>query len=498
MTVVVALDAGTTGVRAIAFDRSGRVVGSSYREFPQYFPAPGRVEHDADEIWQAMQSVMTDLSSLLLERDEDVAALGITNQRETVVAWSRSSGRPLQRALVWQDRRTADRCEDLDAAGLLPLIRSTTGLVLDPYFSATKLQWLLTEGGVDDSPETALGTIDSWLLWNLTGGRVHATEPSNASRTMLFDLHTGAWSDELTGIFGVGTHLLPEILPSSGVFGVTSADCPLGGGIPITGVAGDQQASLFGQCCHEPGAAKNTYGTGSFVLMNVGPVCPEPADGLLTTVAWTLPGPGGPNTTYAYEGAIFVTGAAVQWLRDGLGLITESAEVTELAASVHDSGGVVVVPAFTGLGSPWWDPHARGAVFGLTRGSGRAHLARATLEAMAFQTRDVVDRMSASCGLRLQSLRVDGGAATDLVLRLQADQLDVPVLRPAVTDTTALGAAFLAGLAVGFWESIDELATTWQLDARFDPGEDRAGPDADHRRWRNAVDRVCTGGEPPE
>lgn len=488
MAVVIALDAGTTGVRAFAVDGSGRAVGYRYREFTQHFPQPGWVEHDAMEIWHAIVGTTAELISSL---QEPVAAIGITDQRETVVAWDRRTGLPRHRAIVWQDRRTAARCDELAAAGHLPLVRSTTGLVLDPYFSASKIEWLLSEGGVEADENLAIGTIDSWLLWNLTGGRVHATEPSNAARTMLFDIGTLAWSDELCDLFGVPRHVLPEVLPSSGRFGVTDASSGLPAGIPISGIAGDQQAALFGQACFEPGATKNTYGTGSFVLMNVGGTCPEPAEGLLTTVAWSIPdGTGGTRTDYAFEGAIFSTGSAIQWLRDGLGIIASAQEAGPLAASVPDTDDVFFVPAFTGLGSPWWDPYARGTLVGLTRGTTKAHVVRAVVESMALQTRDVVDAMCQHSGRAVAGLRADGGAAVmDLLLQIQADQLGVPVRRPRVQETTALGAAYLAGLAEGVWSSTDDIEANWALDAEFTPTTDRIDADALHARWLEAVGR---------
>ena len=490
MGVVLALDAGTTGVRVIAFDVTGLPVASSYREFPQYFPKPGWVEHDADEIWDAVGIVMSEVARTLRELDLSVVAIGITDQRETIVAWDRTTGRPLHRAIVWQDRRTADLCDDLRGQGALDLVRSATGLVLDPYFSGTKLHWLFTEGGVTPTSSVAVGTIDTWLLWKLTDGGVHATDTTNASRTMLFDIRSVAWSSELCDLLQVPAHVLPDVKPSSGRFGTTTGSCPFGAGIPISGIAGDQQASLFGQACFAPGTAKNTYGTGSFVLMNVGTTCPAPVDGLLTTIAWSLPRPDGTTeTTYAYEGAIFATGAAVQWLRDGLGVIDSSGDVTALAESVADSDGVMIVPAFTGLGSPWWDPHARGTILGITRGTTAAHLARATLDAMAFQTRDVIEAMSSAAGFRLESLRADGGAASDFVLQLQADQIGVPVSRPMVPETTALGAAYLAGLAEGFWGSLDDIASNWALDRTFSPTGDPTPVASDHERWIRAVER---------
>ena len=485
MAVVMAIDAGTTGVRALAVDQTGSIIGWRYREFTQHFPRPGWVEHDASEIWEAVAAVMAEL----VDEVGRPETIGITNQRETVVAWSRATGEPRHRAIVWQDRRTAARCDALRDAGALPLVRDTTGLVLDPYFSGTKVEWLLTEGGVTDDDDLAIGTIDTWLLWRLTGGTVHATEPSNASRTMLFDIRRGAWSAELCDLLGVPTHALPDVLPSSGRFGTVSApELPALTGLPISGVAGDQQAALFGQACFDIGMTKNTYGTGSFVLMNVGDVCPPPVEGLLTTVAWQL-APGGP-LTYAYEGAIFVTGAAIQWLRDGLGLIKEAAEIGPLAATIDDAEGVVLVPAFAGLGSPYWDPYARGTLVGITRGTGRAHLARAVVEAMAYQTRDVVATMSEASGHPIRGLRADGGAAVmDLLLQLQADQLQVPVARPVVQETTALGAAYLAGLAEGVWGSLDELAQHWQLDLEVTPSVAAGTADMKYAQWVRAVER---------
>ena len=479
MGVVVAIDAGTTGVRAFAVDEQGQPVGWSYREFPQHFPQPGWVEHDADDIWRAVQATLAELTAKL---DEPIAAIGITDQRETVVVWDKRTGRPLHRAIVWQDRRTAARCDALRDAGHLDLVRSTTGLVLDPYFSGTKLEWLFTEGGLDArNPDLAFGTVDSWVLWNLTGGAVHATDPSNASRTLLYDITKLQWSDELCDLLGVPAACLPEVRPSSGRFGVTAE------GIPVSGIAGDQQSALFGQACFATGMTKNTYGTGSFVLMNVGPDCPPPCEGLLTTVGWVL---ADGTTAYALEGAIFVTGAAIQWLRDGLGLITEAAEIGPLAATVTDTEGVYLVPAFTGLGSPYWDPYARGTLLGLTRGAGRAHLARAIVEAMAYQTRDVVEAMCRASGRDVAVLRADGGASVmDLLLQLQADQLQVPVARPQVQETTALGAAYLAGLAEGVWSSLDEIGAQWALDVQFEPKASAGAANAKYAGWQRAVER---------
>ncbi len=487
MTVVLAIDAGTTSVRTIAFDESAKIVAAAQREFPQHFPQPGHVEHDAGEIWDAVQATLGEVTDQL---NAAPAAIGLTNQRETVVAWSRKHGRALHRAIVWQDRRTAKRCAQLQSDGLLPLVREKTGLVLDPYFSASKFEWLLTEGGVATGPDLALGTVDSWILWNLTGGEVHATDATNAGRTMLFDIDEMQWHSELCSVFGVPQDSLPQVLASSASFGVTSSEAACGAGVPITGIAGDQHAALFGQAAFTPGDAKNTYGTGSFVLMNVGSELPVAIDGLLSTIAWVLDTPEGPQKTYALEGAIFVTGAAIQWLRDGLGIISEAAEIEELAQQCSTTGGVYLVPAFAGLGSPHWDPYARGAIFGLTRGSGRAELARAAIEAMAYQTRDVVEAMTAAAATSIRSLRVDGGASVMAsLLQLQADQLGVPVQRPKLTEATAVGAAYLAGLAVGVWPSTQDIAAKWQLDFEALPDASTDLDDAGYRGWKSAVER---------
>ena len=479
MGVVVAVDAGTTGARALAVDELGRPVAWEYREFPQHFPRPGWVEHDPVEIWEAVEGTLAALRG----RVGAVVAIGITNQRETTVVWDRRSGRPLAPAIVWQDRRTAGRCEELRDAGALPLVRRATGLVLDPYFSGTKLEWLLGPGGVEPGPDLAFGTVDAWLIWNLTAGAVHATDPSNASRTMLYDITSLRWSTELCALLGVPMACLPEVRPSDGGFG-TVASGPFAG-VPIGGVAGDQQAALYGQACTTPGMTKCTYGTGSFVLMHVGAACPPPVDGLLTSVGWQLTDG---DLSYVLEGAVFVAGAAVQWLRDGLGLIGAAADIGPLAETVPDSGGVVLVPAFTGLGSPWWDPHARGTVLGLTRGSGRAQFARAVVESMAYQTRDVVDAMARAAGRPVRALRADGGASVmDLLLQLVANQLGVPVERPTVLESTAMGAAYLAGRAAGLWAATDGL---WALDRSFTPGADRAATDAAYAEWQRAVERA--------
>jgi len=483
---VIAIDAGTTGVRSRAVFSNDSPTVASYREFTQHYPQPGWVEHDAAEIWEA---VVATLNEVIAEVGTDeVAAIGITNQRETVVAWDRTSGATHGNAIVWQDRRTAQVCDDLEAAGHLPLVRERTGLVLDPYFSGTKFAWMLENRDIIVDDELALGTIDSWLIWNLTGGEVFATDVTNASRTMLCDIRTREWDADLCELVGVPVANLPDIVPSSGRIGLTSSKCGVAAaGIPISGVAGDQQAALFGQACVEPGMAKNTYGTGSFVLLNVGETCPEPTEGMLTTIAWTL---ADGTTHYALEGAIFVTGAAIQWLRDGLGIIEDAAETGPLAESIADTGGVYVVPAFAGLGSPYWDPYARGTIVGITRGTGRAELARATVESMAYQVRDVIDAMVEASGTQIVDLRVDGGAAVmDLLCQMQADQLGVNVQRPVDQETTALGAAFLAGLAEGVWASTDDIAGAWSLDAQFAPDPDRTAADALHADWLRAVDR---------
>lgn len=489
MDVVLAIDAGTTGVRTLAIGPDARPVALAYREFTQHFPRPGWVEHDADEILTAVRATLADVQRTVGDAGHTVAALGITDQRETVVAWDRRTGRPRHRAIVWQDRRTAAVCDRLRADGLEPYVRERTGLLLDPYFSATKLGWLVAEGGVTVDDDLLVGTIDTWLTWHLTGGPeggVHATEPSNASRTLLYDLHTRTWSDDLCDRFGVPRAALPALSPSSGRFGVTVPAAAAGLAAPLSGIAGDQQASLFGQACTEPGMTKNTYGTGSFVLMNIGDTPPPAADGVLTTVAWQI----GDVVTYALEGAVFVTGAALQWLRDGLGVIADAAEAGPLAASVASTDGVVFVPALTGLGAPTWDPYARGTIVGITRGTTRAHLVRAAVEAMAWQTRDVVDAMTAATGRAVTALRVDGGAsAMDLLCGFQADVLGVEVRRSAVRETTALGAAFLAGIAEGVWDGPADVAAHWHDDGRFTPTADPADVAAGLTRWRRAVER---------
>jgi len=488
---ILAIDAGTTGVRGFVVDAEGRILGSGYREFAQHFPRPGWVEHDADEIWEATLAACAEALRTSETGPTDVTCIGITNQRETTLLYERTTLRPVHRAIVWQDRRTADACDALRAAGHEPFIRARTGLVLDAYFSATKAAWLLdhipSARERADRGELALATIDTWLVARLTAGAEHVTEPSNASRTMLYDLEAGDFSDELCALLDVPGSLLPEIRDSSGHFGVTDPDAFLGITAPITGIAGDQQSALFGQGAWSPGTSKNTYGTGSFLHFNTGSGPVRSEAGLLTSVGWRLGG----QDTYVLEGAIFVTGASIQWLRDQLGVIEHAADTEAMAAELPAGNeGVYLVPAFAGLGAPHWDPHARGLLIGLTRGTDRRHLARAAIEAMAYQTVDVVAAMSSEAGIELSELRVDGGAAAnDLLCRFQADMLGVPVVRPRMTETTVLGAAFLAGLGAGVWSSLDELADVWQLDRRFEP---RMGADERGRLltgWREAVRR---------
>lgn len=486
---VLALDQGTTSSRAILFDRLGRPVAGAQKEFRQIYPRPGWVEHDPEEIWATQLQVAREAIAKAGAQPEDIETIGLTNQRETTVVWDRRTGFPLANAIVWQCRRTAPLCDGLKAAGLSETVQAKTGLVIDAYFSGTKLRWLLDNvpglAAKAAAGEVAFGTIDSWLIWNLTGGRVHATDFSNASRTMLFNLNTLGWDAELTRTLGVPESVLPEVKPSSGLFGHTDPTI-LGAAIPITGDAGDQQAALFGQACFGAGLAKNTYGTGCFMLMNTGESPVRSSRGLLTTVAWGLGG----RVTYALEGSVFVTGAAVQWLRDGLGIIRSAAETETLAASVPDTGGVYLVPAFVGLGAPYWDAYARGTVVGLTRGTSRAHLVRATLEAIAYQTRDLLEAMTADSGVRLARLKADGGAVVNnFLMQFQADILGVPVDRPVVNETTALGAAYLAGLATGFWAGPDELAGLWASDRVFSPAMDEGARTARYEGWRRAVTR---------
>ena len=488
---VLALDQGTTSSRAIVFGTDGRPVASSQHEFPQGFPSPGHVTHDPEAIWESQLLAGREAIEAAGISAGELAAIGITNQRETVVVWERATGRPVADAIVWQSRITAPACERLRAAGHEARFRDRTGLPLDAYFSGPKIAHILdAEPGLRvraERGELAAGTIDAFLLWRLTGGRVHATDVSNASRTLLFDIHRLAWDPELCDLTGVPLAVLPEVRSTSEVVGSTEPGL-LGASVPIAAMAGDQQAALFGQACLVPGEAKTTYGTGAFLLRQTGAAPVASANGLLTTVAWRI---GDGPAAYALEGSVFVAGAAVQWLRDGLRAVERSADVEALAASVADSGGIYLVPAFTGLGAPYWDPDARGALLGLTRGTGLGHIARATIEAIAYQVTDLLDAMTADAGTRLEVLRVDGGAAgNDALLQTQADLLGLPVERPVVTETTALGAALLAGLAVGLWSSPAEAAATWTLDRRFEP---RLGPDERARRlrgWHRAVERV--------
>ncbi|HUG91678.1 MAG TPA: glycerol kinase GlpK [Planctomycetaceae bacterium] len=488
---ILALDQGTTSSRAILFGHDGTPVATAQQEFDQLFPAPGHVEHNPEAIWSSQRDVALQALQTAGASAEDVAAVGITNQRETTVVWERDTGRPVANAIVWQSRLTAPICERLKADGHEPTFRDKTGLVVDAYFSGTKVKHLLdTVGGLRaraERGEVLFGTIDSFLIWRLTGGRRHITDISNASRTLLFNIHTLDWDDELLAILGVPRAMLPEVRPSSEVYGETDAGL-FGRPLPIAGCAGDQQAATFGQACFEPGTAKNTYGTGCFLLMNTGESPVASQHGLLTTVGWKL-GEGG-KVTYCLEGAIFVAGAVVQWLRDGLKIINRAAESEELAASVPDTAGVYFVPAFVGLGAPYWDPDARGTIVGLTRGTTRAHVVRAALEAMVFQTRDVLEAMQQDSDIQLAALKVDGGATpNNLLMQLQADLLGVPVQRPKVQETTALGAAYLAGLAVGFWKDTADVAHHWALDREFTPAADPSACDRRYARWKEAVKR---------
>ena len=493
MDYILSIDQGTTSSRAVVFDRGGQVLAMSQREFTQYFPRPGWVEHDPQEIWQTQLAVICDALARAGVTASRVRALGITNQRETTVLWDRHTGEPVAPAIVWQDRRTAGFCDALRAAGHGPRIATKTGLVLDAYFSGTKLAWLLDHvpgaRSRAERGELAFGTVDSWLMWQLTGGRVHATEPSNASRTLLFNLQTGTWDEEMLALLNIPSGVLPQILPSCGLIAETDAQL-LGASVPIAGWAGDQQAALFGQACFAPGMAKNTYGTGCFMLMNTGDQAVTSGHQLLATVAWQGPGAAQRPMAYALEGSVFMAGATVQWLRDGLQIIDSAAQVEALASSVPDTGDVFLVPAFAGLGSPDWDGQARGTLIGMTRGTGRAHIARAALEAIALQTADVFQAMSADSGLALSELRVDGGASqNDLLLQIQANVLGVPVVRSRVRETTALGAAYLAGLATGYWSGAEELSAQWQEEMRFSPQWSEEQRKSHGARWREAVAR---------
>ena len=490
MKVILALDQGTTSSRAIVINHDGEIVAIAQKEFRQIFPQPGWVEHDPEEIWSSQISVAHEALAKARVSAQDVAAIGIANQRETTILWERATGRPVANAIVWQDRRTAAKCDELRARGHADSIQKKTGLVLDAYFSATKLAWLL-ECVPDcrrraEAGELAFGTVDTWLAWKLSGGVLHITDASNAARTMLFNIERGDWDDELLRLFDIPRALLPAVKASSAIYGATSADT-FTTPIPIAGIAGDQQAAFFGQMCRTPGMAKNTYGTGCFMLLNTGQKPVVSRQKLLTTIAWNMGG----KLSYALEGSVFVAGAIVQWLRDGLGIIRASAEIEALAASVPDNGGVYLVPALTGLGAPHWDQHARGAILGLTRGSTAAHLARAALEGIAHQVADVLDAMQNDAMLNLTELRVDGGASqNNLLMQFQADLLDVPVIRPRITETTALGSAYFAGLAVGFWRDVEEIAGQWQPERVFEPrfsGQTRG----EHRQcWRDALGRT--------
>ena len=486
---VLALDQGTSGSTVLVVDPEGQIRGRGYAELPQHYPRPGWVEHDPEQIWRTTVEAIGQALGAARISPAEVVAIGITNQRETTILWERRSGRPIHNAIVWQCRRTADACDRLKAEGVEAEVRRKTGLVVDAYFSGTKIAWLLdhVEGARAraERGEIAFGTVDSWLLWRLTGGAVHATDPSNASRTLCFDIRALRWDEGLAKMLGVPMQVFPELRPSAGVFGETAAGGPLPAGIPVAGIAGDQQAALFGQACLEPGMAKNTYGTGCFLLLNTGERLVTSDRGLLTTVAWQVGG----RTIYALEGSVFIAGAAVQWLRDGLGIIARAGETQALAESVADTGGVYLVPAFVGLGAPYWDPYARGTIVGLTRGTTRAHLARAALEAIAYQSRDVLDTMAQDSGVPIRTLRVDGGAAAnDFLCQFQADMLGVEVLRPSITETTGLGAAGLAGLGAGLWQA-EELAGRWRLERRFTPVLAPSDREARYDGWRRAVER---------
>ena len=487
MSYILALDQGTTSSRAIVFDAEGSIVGMAQQEFPQIYPQPGWVEHDPVAIWDSQLSVAREVLQNCGLLSQDIKAIGITNQRETTIAWDRDTGHPVHNAIVWQDRRTAGQCDQLRADGQAELFQSRTGLVLDPYFSGTKIKWILdhVQGARDlaAAGRLCIGTVDTWLIWKLTNGRQYCTDVSNASRTLLYNMHALDWDDELCTLLNVLPEILPDVVPSSGVIGETTL---LGTPIPISGVAGDQQAALFGQVCTRPGMVKNTYGTGCFLLMNTGTSAIPSTNRLLTTIAWKLNN----ETQYALEGSVFVGGAVVQWLRDQLGLIASSSDVEALASQVPDNGGVTIVPAFTGLGAPHWDPYARGTIVGLTRGSNAAHIARAALESIAYQSADVIRAMEADAGVGLKEVRVDGGAtANNLLMQFQADILGVPVVRPVVRETTALGAAYLAGIAVGQWTGFDDLSQLWQTEHIFEPRKSRSDASALMDSWASAVER---------
>ncbi len=487
---ILALDQGTTSSRAILFNQQGRIVGVAQQEFPQIYPKPGWVEHDPEVIWNAQMAVAR---SVLAEKQVsagDIEAIGITNQRETTLVWDRETGQPVMNAIVWQDRRTAGLCDTLKREGFDRVLREKTGLVTDAYFSGTKVAWMLENvpgaRARAEAGKLAFGTVDSFLIWRLTGGRLHITDVSNASRTLLYDIHKGEWSQPILQRLNIPASMLPQVVPSSMVYGETVAEW-FGVPIRLAGIAGDQQAATFGQACYQPGMAKNTYGTGCFMLMNTGSTARESANQLLTTVGWRV---ADAPTQYMLEGSVFIGGAVVQWLRDEMKMIGSAAETEAIALSLKDNGGVYVVPAFVGLAAPYWDSYARGTIVGLTRGSGRAHIVRASLEAIAYQTRDVLQAMQADSGLELQALRVDGGAVrNDFLMQFQADVLGVPVERPAVTETTALGAAYLAGLATGFWSSQSEIEVQWVLEKRFEPQMSRDERDWLYAGWQRAVAR---------
>lgn len=489
---ILAIDQGTTSTRAIVFDRQCRICAQAQKEFTQFFPKPGWVEHDANEIWLSVQAVMAEVMMAGNINPAEIAAIGITNQRETAVVWDRKSGLPIYHAIVWQSRQTAPICDQLKQEGLNEWFRAKTGLVIDPYFTATKIQWILdTVPGARQKAqrqELLAGTIDTWLLWKLTQGRCHMTDYSNASRTMMYNIFDLKWDEQILDKLQIPACMLPEVRPSSEVYGLCEPTHFFNQAVPVAGMAGDQQAALFGQGCFEPGSAKNTYGTGCFLLMNTGRKPVVSRHGLVTTLAWGIDG----QVSYALEGSIFVAGSAVQWLRDGLGLIHSAAQSEELATSVNSSEGVVVVPAFVGLGAPYWDDRARGAVFGLTRGTTAAHLTRATLQSLAFQTRDVLEAMQKDAAIQLKELKVDGGAVrNDFLMQFQSDLLQTPVLRGTINETTALGAALLAGLAVGFWDNRQQALADLKLDRRFEPQRSRPEADRLYRRWQRAVECCC-------
>ena len=490
---ILALDQGTSSSRAIVFDHGGNIRSVAQKEFTQHFPQPGWVEHDPREIWSSEAAVIAEAITSIGIGGKDIAAIGITNQRETTLVWDAATGEPVYNAIVWQDRRTGEYCDSLKAKGLTDSIRKKTGLIIDAYFSATKIRWILENvpgaRARAEAGELRFGTVDSWLVWNLTKGEVHVTDVSNASRTMLFNINTLEWDDELLELFGIPRSMMPKVCSSSEVYGHTKTTI-FAHEVPIAGIAGDQQAALFGQMCTSPGSVKNTYGTGCFLLMNTGtkPIISE--NDLLTTVAWKI----GDTVNYALEGSIFVGGSVVQWLRDGLGIIRSSSDIEALARTVPDNGGVCFVPALTGLGAPYWDPYAKGCIYGITRGTTAAHIARAALEGIAFQTMDIVSAMEKDAGIRLSELKVDGGASRDnLLMQFQADMVGAKVVRPKVTETTAMGACYLAGLAVGFWNGLEDIASQWQVDRVFEPSADQDSVSRHKALWKDAVKRALSG-----